>query len=92
MSVEMNITTDHRQIRLWAERSGGRPVREPVGGTTVVVPRIEFKPDPRGRPQECSWEDWFESFDRAGLALLYQEREPDGSPSTFSKLVQRDPA
>ena len=92
MPVEMNLTTDHQQIRRWAESAGGRPVQEPVAGTSLAVPSIEFAPEPADGARTCSWEDWFAAFDQAGLALLYQESEPDGSPSRFAKLVQRDTA
>ncbi|WP_370617665.1 hypothetical protein [Mumia sp. Pv 4-285] len=34
-------------------------------------------------------DQWFEAFDREGLALVYQEQKADGEDSTFFKLVNR---
>ena len=95
MPVEINLTTDHQEIRRWAEGAGGRPVQMVItaADTSVAVPRIEFDGGPPSQKLEAiSWDDWFAKFDEAGLALLYQAREADGSASTFNKLVQRDQA
>lgn len=92
MADEMNLTTDHQQIRRWAESAGGRPVQVHIAHTEVTVPHLDFDGRSAGRNiQVIAWSDWFEMFDQAGLALLY-EQPADGSRSTFSKLVQRDPA
>jgi hypothetical protein len=83
-------TTDHEQIRSWAEEHGGRPARVKGTGEPGVL-RIDF---PGGAAEDdledISWEEWFEAFDRNGLALLYQEEKADGEDSTFAKLVSRD--
>jgi hypothetical protein len=80
-------TTDHDEIRRWAEEHGGRPAL--VRGTEIL--RIDF---PGGAGEEqlepIDWERWFELFDRKGLALLYQEEKASGEDSTFHKLVDRD--
>lgn len=92
MATESKTTTDHEEIRHWAEGLGGRPVqvRGTSGPQEVGVLRIDF---PGGTTEEdlepISWNDWFRKFDEAGLALLYQERKADGSSSTFNKLVHR---
>jgi hypothetical protein len=85
-------TTDHEEIRRWAEEHGGRPAR--VRGTADGdggVLRIDF---PGGAGEDdlepVSWEEWFEIFDRNNLAALYQERKASGDDSTFFKLVSRD--
>jgi len=36
-----------------------------------------------------SWDEFFDKFDEAGLALVYQEETSDGQPSRFNKLVSR---
>jgi hypothetical protein len=38
------------------------------------------------------WSEWFEKFDEANLAFLYQEQTSSGAPSRFSKLVDRKSA
>jgi len=86
-------TTDHDEIRTWAEARGGRPSR--VRGTgdeeDPGMLRIDF-PGYTGADalEEITWEEWFEKFDESGLALLYQEETAGGQTSRFFKLVSRD--
>jgi hypothetical protein len=40
--------------------------------------------------EEISWEEFFDGFDKNGLAFLYQEKTSDGKTSRFSKLVDRE--
>ncbi len=82
-------TTDHDEIRKWAERKGGKPAA--VGSThiedDVGLIRIMF---PKNRHSEhddlveISGEEFFEQFEESGLALVYDEN------SMFNKLVRRD--
>jgi hypothetical protein len=87
-----NVTTDHDQIRQWAEARGGRPacVRGTGGGGNVGMIRLDF-PGFSGEDslQEISWEEWFRAFDENNLALVFQE-ETGGQQSNFNKLVSRD--
>jgi hypothetical protein len=93
--ADTKTTTDHDIIRRWAEARGGRPAR--VRGTgdddDPGVLRIDF---PGGAGEEAlepiSWDEWFEKFDEAGLAFLYQDEQADGESSTFFKLVERQRA
>jgi hypothetical protein len=79
-------TTDHETIREWAEARDGHPAR--VKGTgdaqDAGLLRLDF-----GKPEEnlekITWEEFFEKFEEAELALLYED-EPD---NRFSKLVRR---
>jgi hypothetical protein len=82
-------TTDHEKIREWAESRDGRPARvKGTGGRSKpAILRIDF-PGFSGEDtlEPISWEEFFEQFDRAGLAFLYQD-EPN---SRFFKLVKRE--
>ena len=88
---EAKKTTDHDEIRRWAEARGGRPVTvrgtedsdEPAG-----VLRIGFSNDPS--LETVDWEDFFEKLEEEDLAFLYQDKTRDGKPSRFFKLVSRD--
>lgn len=95
MASETRTTTDHDEIRRWAEEHDGRPVhvRSSGSGDDVGVLRIDF-PGGAGddRFEELDWDEWFQKFDESNLALLYQEHKADGSDSTFNKLVDRDRA
>lgn len=53
--------------------------------------RFDFPPKD-AKLTEISWDEFFEKFEDAGLALLYQERTADGEVSRFHKFVDRDRA
>jgi len=90
-----NATTDHEQIRRWAEERGARPtcVKGTGGRGDTGMIRLDF-PGYTGEEslQEISWDDWFQKFDENNLALLYQERTAGGQKSNFNKLVSRETA
>lgn len=95
MASSSQTTTDHDEIRKWAEARDGKPVT--VRGTgdddEPGVLRIDF-PGGAGsdRLEEISWEEWFEKFDEKELSFLYQDKKADGQESTFFKLVSRETA
>lgn len=88
-------TTDHDEIRRWAEERGARPacVRGTGGEGDVGMIRLDF-PGFSGEEslETISWDDWFQSFDENGLALLHQETTARGQKSNFNKLVARETA
>jgi len=92
MASESHTTTDHDEIRAWVDEHHGQParVRGTGSGDSSGVLRIDF---PGGAGQDdlehIGWDDWFETFEGSGLALLYQEHRASGEDSTFNKLVQR---
>jgi len=92
MASETRTTTDHDEIRQWAEERGGKParVRGTGSGEGDGILRIDF-PGGAGEDQlePISWDEWFRIFEENNLAFLYQERKADGEPSTFFKLVRR---
>lgn len=86
-----NTTTDHNEIRTWAESKGGKPaaVDRTHKGDDVGIIRIMFPDNPRSEHQhlvEISWDAFFERFEESKLALVYEE------DSLFSKLVARETA
>lgn len=89
-------TTDHDEIRRWAEERGAKPAA--VKGTEgdegdVGIIRLDFPGySGEGKLQEISWDEFFQKFDESGLALVYQEQTADGDVSNFNKLVRRDAA
>lgn len=83
-------TTDHDQIRRWAQARGGAPatVRDTGrGGEHAGVLRIAFDGDED--LERIDWDEFFDKFEREELAFLYQERTADGGTSRFFKLVER---
>ncbi len=92
-SHESKTTTNHKTIRKWAEERGGKPatVQETeYAGEEVGILRIDF-PGGSGNPplMEISWDQFFEKFDEAGLAMVYQDQKMDGEQSTFCKFIRR---
>lgn len=89
------VTTDHEEIKKWAEARGGRParVKRTGGKDDVGIIRIDF-PGYSGEEslEVISWEEFFEKFDERDLALIYQDKTADGKLSRFSKLVSRETA
>jgi hypothetical protein len=92
--AEPRITTDHEEIRRWAEARGGRPacVRGTERGDSCLL-RIDF-PGGAGaeRLKPLDWDTFFEEFDRQGLVFLYQDRTASGRTSRFNKFVSRETA
>jgi hypothetical protein len=83
-----NTTTDHDEIREWAEARDGHPAKVDTGGEGGIL-RIDF-----GKPEDnleaIEWDEFFAIFDENNLAFLYQDKTADGSESRFNKFVNRD--
>jgi hypothetical protein len=94
MAGENRVTTDHDEIKRWAESRGGRPAVEGTGsGGDPGILRIEFPEGPQSDDdalEEISWEAWFSAFDENHLALVYQAETADGDESRFNKLIGRE--
>ena len=84
-----NTTTDHDQIRKWAENKGGKPaaVKRTHQGGDVGIIRIMFPDRPQSEHdalEEISWDEFFRQLEESKLALLYED------DSLFNKVVGRD--
>ncbi len=82
------VTTDHEEIREWAEARGAKPacVRHTGGKGDTGVIRLDFPGYSGGESlQPISWDEWFEKFDQQKLALLHRD-------DNFNKLISRKPA
>lgn len=87
-------TTNHDEIRNWVEKRGGHPAvvaaTESKGRPGGLL-RIDYD-EPGGnddvRLHRISWTEFFDIFDRNGLAFLH---DPD-SGSRFSKFVEKESA
>jgi hypothetical protein len=89
-----NTTTDHDEIRNWAESRGGRPSMAPTSGgkgkrKSGGVLRLDFGPKEDGL-EETSWDDFFQVFDQSGLAFLYQDKTKDGKESRFNRFIHNE--
>lgn len=91
-SDSSTTTTDHEEIRRWAEERGGRPahVTGTGGGEDPGLLRIRFEGyGDDENLEDISWDEWFEKFEDQNLAIILQDTTSDGEQSTFNKLVSR---
>ena len=92
---EAKVTTDHEKIMSWVEERGGVPaaVKGTGRGDDPGVLRIDF-PGYTGDEslRQITWEQFFDKFEKQGLAFLYQDVTKEGDESRFSKLTNRDEA
>ena len=77
-------TTNHDEIRKWAEARDGAPARVKGRGDGGIL-RIDFG-KPEDSLEEIGWDRFFEIFDENELAFLYQ----DEKDSRFNKFVERN--
>lgn len=88
-------TTDHEMIRRWAEARGGKPsaVKDTESPDDVGILRIDFPGySGAGSLEEIGWDEFFDKFEDAKLALVYQEETADGQRSNFNRFVRREHA
>lgn len=88
--TQSKITTDHSEIKKWAEERGGRPAiisdTEKFSGEAMI--RIKFAEENDLKP--IDWDDFFSTLDSNNLAMLYQDQTKDGETSRFHKIVSKD--
>ena len=88
-------TTDHEEIRRWAEERDAQPacVKGTGGKGDTGMIRLDF-PGYSGQQslEPISWDEWFKKFDESNLALVYQETTARGEKSNFNKLIGRETA
>lgn len=93
--AQSHTTTDHDEIRRWAESRGAAPacVKGTGGPHDIGMLRLDFPGyGEEDALQHISWDDWFKKFDERSLALLYQEQTAGGAESNFNKIVSRETA
>lgn len=86
-------TIDHGTIQKWVEARGGHPahVKATGGDGDPGILRIDFPGfSGEGKLEQLGWDQFFDSFERNGLAFIYQDRTRGGQQSRFNKLVSRE--
>lgn len=93
VQAEERILIDHDEIRRWAEERGAVPARvKGTGGQNDVgILRLHFPEFSENdeKLEKISWDEFFDEFDRKKLALLVEDRMPDGRRSNFNKIISR---
>lgn len=94
-SHSSKTTTDHDEIRRWAEARNAKPacVKGTGSKNDPGMIRLDF-PGYSGADSldHISWDEWFRAFDDNELALVYQDETADGARSNFNKLIGRETA
>ena len=85
-STASKVTTDHYEIRQWAEERDAKPAAvvrtEGNDDSDSGIIGLDFPgQNGEGSLEEISWDDWFKKLDDCGLALLYQEYTAGGEQS-----------
>src|SRR5215210_1691046 len=88
---QATTTTDHDEIRRWADERGGRPSVVRTSRRKGGILRFDFGEDDE-KLEETSWEEFFQIFDDSKLALLHQDSVNTGQTSRFFKFVARGSA
>lgn len=74
---DTRTTTDHEEIRRWAEERGGRPAAVVDSRDSSNVAgglRIDFPDYDSGETlQEITWAEFFDRFEEANLTFIFQE-------------------
>ena len=84
-----STTTDHDEIRAWAEERDGRPAIVRTGKGKGGILRFDFGENDE-KLEEISWEEFFKVFDDNELAFLHQDETSGGKTSRFFKFVNRE--
>ena len=95
MAAHGGTTTDHHEIRRWAEARGAQPSRvahtdaAALAGDPEII-RLDLPGySDVGALEPITWAEWFRAFDEHGLAFVYQDTTADGEPSNVSRIVKR---
>jgi hypothetical protein len=91
MTSQSATTIDHDKIRRWVDARNGTPRRAGDGGGG----RSGYPAHPLQRRSADDLEaiglnEFFDKFEEAGLAFLYQDKTAGGGTSRFHKFVERD--
>jgi hypothetical protein len=84
------FTTNHDEIREWAEERGGVPARAEGGAGQPDTLCIDFPGASARSLERISWEEWFETFEDEELVFVYEAETAGAATSRWSQLATRD--
>ena len=88
-------TSDHAEIRKWAEGLGGKPtiIDHPVARADKLGIRIDFPGEShemlQSETRPASWDEFFLILDEQGLLLSYEEEPHGGDPSDWYRFEKQ---
>lgn len=97
MDRDTKVTTDHEEIRMWAEQHKAQPeiIENTVAMADQPALRLEF-PGEGGEdlsenksPHRVSWDEFFKKFEELKLAFEYEDTE-GLDPSVAYHFIHRE--
>ena len=85
--VPLHITIDHQVIFAWAQQRGACP--SILEGDERPWPLFFNFSSADADLKEISWDKFFEGFERAALAFVYQDATPNGELDDWHEFVKR---
>jgi hypothetical protein len=85
---DRRMTSDHDEIRAWADARNATPATEEGTGTQYAVLRFRFPQSWPENLRQIDWPTWFEAFDNLRLRFTYLV-PADGSTSDEFQLQPR---
>ncbi len=89
-------TSDHAEIRKWAEKLGGRPaiIDHPVARADKLGIRIEFPGETHEvlltETRPASWDEFFKVFEDQRLLLTFDDPPTGTDPTEWYRFEKRD--
>ena len=98
---QARVTTDHKEIKKWAEKYGGKPqiIDDSQALADSVGIRIDFPGQtddlflPETKVRDVSWEEFFKKFDELNLAFIYKNEVDLKKPRSLYisyRFIKRD--
>lgn len=96
MDISRKTTKNHDEIKLWVENHSGKPQKmdHPDATADSIGLRFDF---PGGADEEykvmneaidVTWDEFFELFDKKGMAFEYWQDQPNKNPSDLYRFIK----
>lgn len=87
-------TTDHNEIRQWAEERRAIPVQIALNSTGKQLDTIKFRfPNQEDNVnqeyQEIDWDEFLAIFENYGLAMIYEDPSDNQADATYHRFDHR---
>ena len=90
------LTSDHDEIRRWAEKHGGHPaiLDHPIARADKLGIRIDFPGETHEvlmtEKRAATWDEFFKIFEEQRLLFSYDDEPRGRDPSDWYRFEKRD--
>ncbi len=94
-ALMQKTTSDHREIRKWAENLGGKPaiIYHPIARAEKLGIRIDFPGESHelllGDMRPATWTEFFRIFEEQQLLLSFDEKPQGNDPTEWYRFEKR---